>query len=154
MLFNFSDKNHTTIYAFVSLGRGWQNISLFFHDNVIALFAITFSGGNGIVLFLLTLGLTAQKRLARAERLASPRVNVPNDFRPASGKSVTSIGDDVFACCRTIFGSRTLIRHSFRSEIENGFQQSHKNIGILSMLPLMLRFFIEKRTRSLGLYFS
>ena len=35
-----------------------------------------------------------------------------------------------------------------------GFSQSHKNIGILSMLPLMLRFFIEKRTRSLGLYFS
>ena len=87
-----------------------------------ALFAITFSGGIDIVLFLLTLGLKAQKRLARGRASASPRVNVPQHSRPASGKSVTSIGDDVFACCRTIFGSRTLIRHSFRSEIENGFQ--------------------------------
>ena len=122
MLFNFLDKNHTTLYAFAPAGRGLRCIPQFFNDDVMALFAITFSGGIDIVLFLLTLGLKAQKRLARAERLASPRVNVPNDFRPASGKSVTSIGDDVFACCRTIFGSRTLIRHSFRSEIENGFQ--------------------------------
>ncbi len=64
-------------------------IPLLFYDNVMALFAITFSGGIDIVLFLLTLGLKAQKHLARGRASASPRVNVPNDFRPASGKSVT-----------------------------------------------------------------
>ena len=51
-----------------------------------ALFAITFSGGNDIVLFLLTLGLKAQKHLARGRASASPRVNVPNNFRPAGRK--------------------------------------------------------------------
>ena len=45
-----------------------------------ALFAITFSGGNDIVLFLLTLGLKAQKHLARGRASASPRVNVSNHF--------------------------------------------------------------------------
>ena len=49
-------------------------IPLFLHNNVMALFAITFSGGNGIVLFLLTLGLKAQKRLARAERQRRPEL--------------------------------------------------------------------------------
>ena len=39
-----------------------------------ALFAITFSGGIDIVLFLLTLGLKAQKRLARAERQRRPEL--------------------------------------------------------------------------------
>ena len=55
-------------------GRGWQCILQFFHDDIMALFAITFSGGNGIVLFLLTLGLKAQKRLARAERQRRPEL--------------------------------------------------------------------------------
>ena len=70
----------------------------FFYDDIMASFAITFSGDigivlfrltlglnslerNDIVLFLLTLGLTAQKHLARGRASASPRVNVPNDFR-------------------------------------------------------------------------
>ena len=73
-------------------GRGWQCILQFFHDDIMAVLAMTFSGGNGIVLFrftlglnslerngivlfLLTLGLTAQKRLARGRASASPRVN-------------------------------------------------------------------------------
>ena len=47
-------------------GVGWQCILQFFHDDVMAVLAITFSGGIGIVLFLLTLGLKAQKHLARA----------------------------------------------------------------------------------------
>ena len=68
LLFNFSDKNHTTIYAFAPSGRGLRCIPQFFHDDVMALFVITFSGGgNGIVLFLLTLGLKAQKHLARGK---------------------------------------------------------------------------------------
>ena len=55
-----------SFYAFAPAGRGVVHSAiLFFHDDVMALFAITFSGGNGIVLFLLTLGLTAQKHLAR-----------------------------------------------------------------------------------------
>ena len=49
-------------------------IPLFLHDDVMALFAITFSGGNGIVLFRLTLGLKAQKHLARAERQRRPEL--------------------------------------------------------------------------------
>ena len=65
LLFNFSDKNHTTLYAFAPSGSGLRYIQQFFHDDVMALFAITFSGGNGIVLFLLTLGLKAQKHIAR-----------------------------------------------------------------------------------------
>lgn len=89
LLFNFSDKNHITFYAFAPSGRGWWCIPLLFHDNVMALFAITFSGGNDIVLFLLTLGLKAQKQSARGKALASPRANVPHHSRPASGKSVT-----------------------------------------------------------------
>ena len=69
-----------------------------------AVLAITFSGGigmilslpplglnslerNDIVLLLLTLGLKAQKRLARGKASASPRVNVPNNFRPARAKA-------------------------------------------------------------------
>ena len=56
-------------------GRGWQCILQFFHDDIMALFAITFSGGIGIVLFRLTIGLKAQKRLARGRASASPRVN-------------------------------------------------------------------------------
>ena len=49
LLFNFSDKNHTTLYAFAPFGA-WVvcYIPLLFHDDVMALFAITFSGGNGI----------------------------------------------------------------------------------------------------------
>ena len=39
-----------------------------------ALFAITFSGGNDIVLLLLTLGLKAQKHLARGERQRRPEL--------------------------------------------------------------------------------
>ena len=39
-----------------------------------AVLAITFSGGIGIVLFRLTLGLKAQKRLARAERQRRPEL--------------------------------------------------------------------------------
>ena len=53
-----------------------------------AVFAITFSGGNGIVLFLLTLGLKAQKRLARAERQRRPELIASNDFRPARAKAL------------------------------------------------------------------
>ena len=74
MLFNFLDKNHTTIYAFAPAGSGWRCIPLLFHDDVMALFAITFSGGNDIVLFLLTLGLKAQKHIARAERQRRPEL--------------------------------------------------------------------------------
>ena len=72
-------------------GRG-VCIPLFFHDDIMALFAITFSGSigivlfrftlglnslerNGIVLFLLTLGLKAQKQSARGRASASPRVS-------------------------------------------------------------------------------
>ena len=117
MLFNFSDKNHTILHDFAPSGqnfgrlvyptcrfvlrrvecrlplrgRRWQYISQFFHDDVMALFAITFSGGIGIVLFLLTLGLKAQKHIARGRASASPRANVPHHSRPASGKSVTSL---------------------------------------------------------------
>ena len=39
-----------------------------------AVLAITFSGGIGIVLFLLTLGLKAQKRSARGERQRRPEL--------------------------------------------------------------------------------
>ena len=74
LLFNFSDKNHTTLYAFVPAGSGLRCIPQFFHDDVMAVFAITFSGGNGIVLLLLTLELKAQKRLARAERQRRPEL--------------------------------------------------------------------------------
>ena len=117
MLFNFSDKTHTTLYAFVSSGRNFGRLvyptcrfalrraecrlplrgvgrllhSTIISRNVMAVFAITFSGGNGIVLFLLTLGLKAQKHIARGRASASPRVNVPQHSRPASGKSVTSL---------------------------------------------------------------
>ena len=96
LLFNFLDKNHTTIYAFAPAGRnvcrlftplrvaslcvgllqaapagrGWRCIPQFFHDDVMAVFAITFSGGNDIVLFLLTLGLKVQKHLARGRAVS------------------------------------------------------------------------------------
>ena len=80
-------------------GRGWQCILQFFHDDVVAVFAITFSGGNVIVLFRFTLGLKAQKRLARGRASASPRVNVPHHSRPASGKSVTLL----FTCGMRFF---------------------------------------------------
>ena len=73
LLFNFSDKNHTTIYAFAPAGSGLRCIPQFFHDNVMALFALTFSGGIDIVLFLLTLGLKAQKHIARGRASATPR---------------------------------------------------------------------------------
>ena len=99
LLFNFSDKNHTTIYAFAPAGSGLRCIPQFFHDDVMALFAITFSGGIDIVLFLLTLGLKAQKRLARGRASASPRVNVLHHSRPASGKSLTSL----FTCGMRFF---------------------------------------------------
>ena len=59
-----------------------------FHDNVMALLAITFSGGNDIVLFLLILGLKAQKKPARGRASASPRVNVPHHSRPARAKAL------------------------------------------------------------------
>ena len=98
MLFNFSDKDHTALYAFAPAGRNVGRlvypplrvaslcvglnagcpfgalvvcyIPLLFHDDVMAVFAITFSGGNDIVLFLLTLGLKAQKRLARGRAVS------------------------------------------------------------------------------------
>ena len=60
-------------YAFAPAGREWQCILQFFHDDVMAILAITLSGGNGIVLFRLTLGLKAQKHLARGRASASPR---------------------------------------------------------------------------------
>ena len=56
-------------------GRVVCYIPLFFHDDVMTLFAITFSGCNDIVLFRLTLGLKAQKHLARGDADALPRVN-------------------------------------------------------------------------------
>ena len=56
-------------------GRGWQCFLQFFHDDIMALFAITFSGGIGIVLFRFTLGLKAQKQSARGRASASPRVS-------------------------------------------------------------------------------
>ena len=56
-------------------GRRVQCILQFFHDDIMALFAITFSGGIGIVLFRFTLGQKAQKHLARGRASASPRVN-------------------------------------------------------------------------------
>ena len=75
LLFNFLDKNHTTFYAFAPCGALVVcYIPPLFHDDVMALFAIMFSGGNGIVLPILTLGLKAQKRLARAERQRRPEL--------------------------------------------------------------------------------
>ena len=62
-------------YAFAPAGRGVQCILQFFHDDIMALFAITFSGGIGIVLFRFTLGLKVQKHLARGRASASPRVS-------------------------------------------------------------------------------
>ena len=52
LLFNFSDKNHTTLYAFAPF-EAWVvcYIPLLFHDDVMALFAITFSGSNGILFY-------------------------------------------------------------------------------------------------------
>ena len=51
-----------SFYAFAPQGRGWQCILQFFHDDIMASFAITFSGDIGIVLFRLTLGLNSLER--------------------------------------------------------------------------------------------
>ena len=59
-----------SFYAFAPAGRGWQCILQFFHDDIMAIFTITLSGGIGIVLFRLTLGLKAQKRLARGRAVS------------------------------------------------------------------------------------
>ena len=56
-----------------------------------AVLAITFSDGIGIVLFLLTLGLKAQKHLARGERQRRPELIASNNFSPCKGKGVTSL---------------------------------------------------------------
>ena len=68
-------------------GRG-VCIPLFLHNDVMAVLAITFSGGIDIVLPFLTLGLKAQKQSARGRASASPRVNVPHNGRPARAKAL------------------------------------------------------------------
>ena len=68
-------------------GRG-VCIPLFLHNDVMAVLAITFSGGNDIVLFRFAIGLKAQKQSARGRASASPRVNRVKSFSPCKGKSV------------------------------------------------------------------
>ena len=68
-------------------GRG-VCIPLFLHNDVMAVLAITFSGGIGIVLFRFAIGLKAQKHLARGRASASPRVNRVKSFSPCKGKSI------------------------------------------------------------------
>ena len=84
-----------------------------------AVLAITFSGGigmilslplelnslerNDIVLLLLTLGLKAQKHLARGRASESPRVNVPNNFRPARAKAFLCVICSEKGCYRFAF---------------------------------------------------
>ena len=58
---------------------------------------------NDIVLLLLTLGLKAQKHLARGKASASPRVNAPNNFRPARAKAFLCVICSEKGCYRFAF---------------------------------------------------
>ena len=96
----------TFLYSFMTMSwRYWQLRS----RAVLAWFCLSLPLGlnslerNDIVLLLLTLGLKAQKRLARGRASESPRVNVPNNFRPARAKAFRCIICSEKGCYRFVF---------------------------------------------------
>ena len=138
MLFNFLDKNHTTLYAFVSSGRNLGRLVYptcrFALRRAVCRLPLRGVGCRSITSKQSSLNSTckskhnfahfdrmavffrlqAQKHLARGRASASPRVNRVKSFSPCKGKSVP--------VCH-LFGERLLSfcisqhRLSFRKQI-------------------------------------